>query len=89
MADRTPYSGFPDSASAQGPRFEPSPEIHVNATPAAFGVNVAQSVEQLGNVQEGAGKELFERARALQELHLHTDVNSRLADTQNQMMNRY
>ena len=71
MADRVPYTGAPEGAGAQAPRFEPTPEVHVEATPAAFGTNVAQAVQGLGEVQEGAGKEMFQRALAFQDLTNH------------------
>ena len=68
MADRVAYTGAP---STPGLRFEPTPEVHVDAPAAAFGVNVAQAVQGLGAVQEGAGKELFARALAFQDLTNH------------------
>ena len=89
MADRTPYVGYPESASAQGPRFEPTPEIHVNTPPAAFGANVAEALGHLGEVQQGAGKELFARAVAIKELDSHAKVNKVLADKQDEMTNAF
>ena len=86
MADRTPYLGYSESASSQAPRFEPTPEFHIDTPPAAFGVNVAQAVQNLGQVQEGAGKELFDRAYAMQTLHEQAHANANLADAQNQML---
>ena len=86
MADRVPYLGYSESASSQAPRFEPTPEFHVDTPPAAFGVNVAQAVQNLGQVQEGAGKELFDRAYAMQTLHEQAHANANLADAQNQML---
>jgi hypothetical protein len=71
MADRVPYTGTPEGAQAQGPRFEPTPEFHVEAPAAAFGTNIGQAVQGLGEVQEGAGKELFQRAMAFQDLTNH------------------
>ena len=68
MADRVAYTGAPDTPSL---RLEPTPAMHVDAPPAAFGVNVGQAVENLGQVQEGAGKELFARALAFQDLTNH------------------
>jgi hypothetical protein len=58
---QVPYSGYPESATPEQPRFEPTPEIHIETPPAAFGVNVGQAVEHLGQVQEGTGEELFNR----------------------------
>ncbi len=60
---QVPYSGYPEGADSIStvPRFEPTPEFHIETPPAAFGVNVDQSVEHLGQVQEGAGEELFNR----------------------------
>ena len=85
MADRVPYTGAPEGASAQGPRFEPTPAMHIDAPAAAFGVNVAQAVTNLGEVQEGAGKELFARALAFQDLTNHaTARGAALKTTQEQ-----
>lgn len=67
MATAIPYTGVPTST----PTFEPTPAVHIEATPAAFGTNIARSVEHLGEVQEGAGKELFDRAFAFQDLTNH------------------
>src|SRR5208337_3686557 len=77
-----PYQGYPDRT----PSFDPTPSINVNTPPAAFGVNIAEAEQHLGQVQEGAGKELFDRAYAMQELQLHANVNARLADANNQMV---
>jgi len=65
MADKVPYTGAPDTPNL---RLEPTPQIHVDAPAAAFGANVGQAVENFGQVQEGAGKELFARALAFQDL---------------------
>src|SRR5271157_4304184 len=84
MATPVPYEGYPQVR----PQFEPTPSISLNVPPAAFGVNIGESLQHLGQVQEAAGKELFDRAYAMQELQLHADVNSRLADSQNKMLDR-
>lgn len=85
MATPIPYDDIGRGGAAS---FEPTPSVNVNASPAAFGVNIGEAIQHLGQVQEGAGKELFDRAYAMQELQLHADVNSRLADTQNKMLDR-
>jgi len=68
---------------------EPTPSVGVNTPPAAFGTNLAEATEHLGGVTEAAGKELFDRAYAMQDLQVHADVNARLASMQNDMMNHY
>ena len=78
MATEVPYTGAPQIPA----RLEPTSSVNVVAGPAAFGVNVAESLSHLGAVQEGAGKELFDRAYAMQELHEHSVANSALADAQ-------
>lgn len=55
--DQVPYEGAPQLV----PQFEPTPSINVTTPPEAFGVNIGQATEHLGQVQEGAGKELFNR----------------------------
>ena len=75
----------PRGAGSPGPRFEPTPEFHVDAPAAAFGTNVAQAVQGLGEVQEGAGKEMFQRALAFQDLTNHaTARGAALKTTQEQ-----
>jgi hypothetical protein len=75
-----PYTGVP-----QVPELRPTAPIRVDAPPAAFGTNIAEQIGHLGQVEEGAGKELFDRAYALQEFKVHADVNQRLTDMQNKM----
>ena len=85
MATPEPYEGAPSVA----PQQEGTSPINAPANPAAFGTNLAEATGHLGQVIEGSGKELFDRAYAMQELQVHADVNSRLADAQNQMMNKF
>jgi hypothetical protein len=61
---QVPYTGTP----AVAPDLRPTPEIHVNAPEAAFGMATAQATERAGRVGEGVGSELFSRAIAMQEL---------------------
>lgn len=79
---QVPYEGYPTRTAS----FEPTPSISVNTPPAAFGVNVAEAVEHLGNVQQGAGKELFDRAYAMQELQAHANAMSAVTDVQNRQL---
>ena len=62
--DPVPYTGYPAGVDSipTAPRFEPTPEMHIETPPAAFGVNVGHAVEHLGAVEEGAGEELFDQA---------------------------
>ena len=84
-----PYTGSPDvtSGDVHGPRFEPTPSVSVGGAdrnPAAFGTNVSEALGHLGEVTEGAGRELFDRAYALQELQAHANVSAKVAEVQNQ-----
>ena len=85
MATEVPYTGAPQSPT----KLDPTPSVSVNAGPTAFGVNVAEALQHLGEVQEGAGKELFDRAYAMQELNAHAKVNSILAQRQDMMTNEF
>jgi hypothetical protein len=58
IVDQVPYTGVPDTIQ-QVPDFSPTPAIHVDAPPAAFGTNVGESLGHLGQVEENAGNELF------------------------------
>ena len=65
-----PYSGVPDRT----PELRPTPSLNVNPPEAAFGTTIAAATQHLGQVEEGAGKELFDRAYALQEMHVQSDA---------------
>ena len=82
MATPVPYDPV-----AQAPGLRPTPSVGVNTPPAAFGVNVAEAASHLGQVVQGSGQELFDRAYAMQDLQVHADVNARLADMANKSMN--
>jgi hypothetical protein len=84
-----PYTGSPDvtSGDVHGPREIPTPSVSVGGAdrnPDAFGVNVAEAWGHLGEISAGAGKELFDRAYALQELQAHANVSAKVSDVQNQ-----
>ena len=89
MPTEVPYTGVPDTVQPQAPKFEPIPSLNVQAPPAAFGVNLAQAVEHLGDVQEGAAKELFGRALAFQQMDQVAAANAASAEYQNQSGERY
>ena len=84
MASPVPYEGAPELATHD----IPTPSVNVTPYPAAFGENVAGAISTLGKVSEQAGSELTNRAFAMQELQLHADANAKLADSQNQMLQR-
>lgn len=88
MATPVPYTGAPGPENISQGRIEDIPisPVRVEADPAAFGVNIAQATAHLGQVTEDAGKEMFDRAYAMQELQAHANVNARLTQSQNQMM---
>lgn len=62
---QVPYDPVPQ-IPAEDPRIR-RPEVE--APPAAFGVNIAQGVRQVGETGEQIGNELFSRAIALQQLN--------------------
>jgi hypothetical protein len=66
----------------------PTPDVRVSTPPDAFGVGIAEATQHLGQVSEDAGKELFDRAYAMQELKVHADVNTSLANATNAMQDR-
>src|SRR5882762_8322699 len=74
-----PYKPIPD----QSPQATPTPYFHVNTPPAAFGANIGQALEGLGQMTEHAGNELFTRAIALQ--NLRNETEAREADAQYMM----
>lgn len=80
-----PYSGVPDRT----PEFRPTPSLNVNPPEAAFGTTIATATQHLGQVEEGAGKELFDRAYALQEMHVQSDALQKTANAQDAMNNAY
>lgn len=80
-----PYSGVPDRT----PEFRPTPSLNVNPPEAAFGTTIAAATQHLGQVEEGAGKELFDRAYALQEMHVQSDALQKTANAQDAMNNAY
>jgi LAS superfamily LD-carboxypeptidase LdcB len=60
-----PYNPIPQDALTG----QPTPRTQVNTPGAAFGTNIAEAVQHLGNVGEHVGNELFSRAVAMQELN--------------------
>lgn len=71
-----PFTGVQSVA----PQLDPTPRFSVDATPAAFGVNVAQAVEGLGKTASGVGDEIFTRGLAMQDLANHSEAQT--ADAQ-------
>lgn len=61
---QVPYSPVPDVRPTQ----EATPGLRVNLPGAAFGTDVAAAIGHVGKAVEGAGNEMFERAKAIQEL---------------------
>jgi hypothetical protein len=80
-----PYTGVPDRT----PELRPTPNLNVNPPEAAFGTNIAAATQHLGQVEEGAGKELFDRAYAIQELNVQSDALARMAKAQDGMNNAF
>ena len=73
MATAVPYTGD-DTVS---PQERPAQRVWVDAPAAAFGTGIAQATEGLGTTMEGAGKELFDRAIAMQQLNQETDAQAK------------
>jgi hypothetical protein len=63
MASQVPYYGTQEIT----PQVDPLSTVHVDTPVAAFGGDVAHAITHMGEVTEGAGKELFDRAYAMQE----------------------
>jgi hypothetical protein len=64
MATPVPYTGEVDQTLQN----IPIPQLHVNTPPEAFGGAVAGALTHMGQTVDGAGKELFARAYAMQEM---------------------
>lgn len=73
---QVPYTGVPQVA----PQDTPIPRYQADAGPAAFGVNIAQATQHLGEVAQGAGSELFARGLAMQDLYNHSEAQQADAD---------
>ena len=85
MASQVPYTGTMDVA----PQLNPTPTAHVDTPIAAFGGATAGAITHMGEVVQGAGKELFDRAYAMQELNEQVKADSASADTMDKMTDRY
>ena len=85
MASQVPYSGTETVA----PQLDPLPQVHVDTPIAAFGGATAGAITHMGEVAQGAGKELFDRAYAFQELHEQMKADSASADVFDQQTKRY
>ena len=85
MASQVPYSGAPDVA----PQLDPLSQVHVDTPIAAFGGAVAGAVTHLGETAEGAGKELFARGYAMQEVNEQIKADGAAADVTDAMTKRY
>lgn len=72
---QVPYTGVQQVA----PQLDPTPRYSVDATPAAFGVNVAQAIEGMGKTLDGAGNEIFQRGIAMQDLNNHAEAQEATA----------
>lgn len=82
---QVPYSGAPEV----GPALDPLPTPRVNAPAEAFGSGIAGAITHLGETAQGAGKELFGRAYAMQELDEQIKADTAAADVTDKMTKRY
>lgn len=71
-----PYSGVPEVA----PQMDATPRYQADVRPEAFGVNVWQAVQGLGQATQRAGDELFARGLAMQDLANHSEAEKADAD---------
>lgn len=85
MASQVPYTG----TETVSPQLDPLSNVHVDAPIAAFGGATAQAITHMGEVAQGAGKELFDRAYAFQELGEQSKADSASADVFDQQTKRY
>lgn len=85
MATPVPYSGTETVA----PQLDPLSPVHVDAPIAAFGGATAGAITHLGEVAQGAGKELFDRAYAFQEMGEQQKADQASADVFDQQTKRY
>lgn len=85
MATPVPYSGTLDVT----PQVDPLSPVHVDTPIAAFGGAVAGAITHMGEVSEGAGKELFARAYAMQEMDEHNKADAASADVFTKQTLRY
>lgn len=85
MASQVPYTGTEDVS----PQLNPLPNVHVDTPVAAFGGAVAGAITHMGEVAQGAGKELFARAYAMQELNDQVQADGISADIMNGQTQRY
>lgn len=74
---QVPYSGTIDAPA----ELNPLQRVGVDTPSAAFGGTVAQAVEHMGDVAQGAGKEIFQRAYGFQELDQQFKADNAAANT--------
>jgi hypothetical protein len=85
MASQVPYNPVP----TESPQLNPLPQAHVDTPIAAFGGATADALTHMGTVAEGAGKELFDRAYAMQELNEQVKADGASADTMDKQLKLY
>jgi hypothetical protein len=71
-----PYSGVPEVA----PQMDATPRYQVDVKPEAFGVNVWEATQGLGQSVSKVGDELFARGLAMQDLANHSEAEKADAD---------
>jgi len=82
---QVPYSGAPEVS----PQFSPTPGVGISTPPAAFGEATAEATQRLGNTASQVGAELFDRAYAMQQLHVAAVANAGIADFQNKSLDSF
>lgn len=85
MATPVPYTGTETVA----PQLDPLSPVHVDTPIAAFGGATAGAITHMGEVAQGVGKELFERADAMQMFNEGVKADKASADAFEQQNDRY
>lgn len=85
MATAVPYTGAPTVS----PQLNPTPQMHVDSPVAAFGGAVAGAITHAGETAQGAGKELFDRAYAMQQFNEDVKADARASDAADKSVQEY
>lgn len=85
MATQVPYTGVPSVA----PEDRPIPFRQEETPLAAFGGLTAAATSHLGQVEDTAGNEIFQRAVAMQQLNQQAEANQATADYQGKLVQSY
>lgn len=82
---QVPYTGVPGVE----PSLERSPQLYVNAPPAAFGTTIAGAIDHLGTTLDQVGNEMTNRALAMAQLRNSSEAVEASAQHELQVNNAY